>query len=392
MNMIRIIIHAIIILLVMSVGCSCDQPTSPEAEQVLWQMPLTDEGLNNSYFPVAVCGEKVVACGMEQKSSCIYAVNRNDSKVVWQWKDPVKGRYLFMDRIYTKDNIMVVGDGPRNYGIDLETGKTLWRTSADRGGGTGVTGIGNLYFFPAFGRKVFAGNVQTGEEWEVFAYQDSANITRAGTNAPTIFVSPSGDTMLVTTNSLFRHSNNEVTPFLSLYNYTKRQLVYTVQLAEADMRNPVDGLPVIYKERVYVSVGQNIICSELWTGKQIWRTRFNHNFLFSGFIIAENKVIGNCEDRFMYALNPDTGQIIWQTQTSGTSSPPFYMNGVLYFTGGGDGRFHAIEAATGKYIWKLRSPDLSKRSGAWFRGPLAGSDGKVYVMSYLSLFCYKAAR
>ena len=68
------------------------------------------------------------------------------------------------------------------------------------------------------------------------------------------------------------------------------------------------------------------------------------------------------------------------------------MNGVIYFTGGGDGLLHAVDAKTGQHIWKKESPDLARNDGAWFFDSVTGADGKIYVSSYLSLFCYKAAR
>lgn len=386
------VVQIALAILVMSVGCSCDRPTSPSDEKIIWQASISDGELDCNIFPITLHEDKVIVFGMKGKDARMLAFNRHSGEKVWEGLLLLHPSYPFVDFAYVKDDILILDHGSRHYGIDLRSGEILWQKRGDRSGRTGVTGIGDLYFYPNE-KAVCAGNVKTGDYWEAFSYQDSTDITRATTNAPAIFVSPQGDTMLVTTNSLYRYSNHEVTPFLTLYNYTKRQMLYTVQLAEADMRNPVDGLPVIYDDKVYVAVGTNIICCELWSGRQIWRARFEHNFLFSGFIIAEGKVIGNCEDRYMYALNPETGQLIWQTRTSGTSSRLFYMNGVVYFKGGGDGLFHAVDAATGRHIWKLRSPDLGRRSGAWFHAnQQAGADGKVYVMSYLSLFCYKAAR
>jgi outer membrane protein assembly factor BamB len=75
------------------------------------------------------------------------------------------------------------------------------------------------------------------------------------------------------------------------------------------------------------------------------------------------------------------------------------MNGVVYFTGGGDGLLHAVEIETGKHLWRLQSPDLKHNRGAWFKevvrtipADAEGEKGKVIVSSYLSAFCYEAAR
>jgi outer membrane protein assembly factor BamB len=66
------------------------------------------------------------------------------------------------------------------------------------------------------------------------------------------------------------------------------------------------------------------------------------------------------------------------------------MNGVLYLAGGGDGMFHAIDAANGKEIWKIPCPEANRN--IYFYGHVTGADGKVFVSSYTTMYCYKAAR
>jgi outer membrane protein assembly factor BamB len=135
-----------------------------------------------------------------------------------------------------------------------------------------------------------------------------------------------------------------------------------------------------------------ILAFELKSGKLLWKERFPSLFSGSGILYHDGMIIGNCEDTFMYALDANTGKQLWATKTSDTSSRLFDMNGVIYFTGGGDGLLHAVDAKTGRHIWKKESPDLARNSGAWFFDSVTGADGKIYVSSYLSLFCYKAAR
>ena len=67
--------------------------------------------------------------------------------------------------------------------------------------------------------------------------------------------------------------------------------------------------------------------------------------------------------------------------------------------GGGDGLLHAVEVATGKHLWRLQSPDQKGNRGAFFKRDVRvvpaegeGEKGKVLVSSYLSAFCYEAAR
>ena len=76
-----------------------------------------------------------------------------------------------------------------------------------------------------------------------------------------------------------------------------------------------------------------------------------------------------------------------------------YLNGVIYFVGGGDGKLHAVEAATGKYLWRLESPDKAANKNAYFQSSLCavvpgknGAKGKVVVLTGLNAYCYEAER
>ena len=159
------------------------------------------------------------------------------------------------------------------------------------------------------------------------------------------------------------------------------------------------GTPIIYEDKVYFSPDQSIICLNLYTGKRLWKKDFPNGFTFSGFIIADGTLLANSEDTYLYALDPDTGQQLWKEKSSGTSSKMSHLNGVVYFVGGGDGLLHAVDIATGKHLWRIHSPDLEVNSGAWFKPRVSvlpaereGEKGKVITSSYLSAFCYEAAR
>lgn len=68
----------------------------------------------------------------------------------------------------------------------------------------------------------------------------------------------------------------------------------------------------------------------------------------------------------------------------------FSMNGALYFTGGSDGKLHAIDLKTGKHRWKIIScPNQYNDSDDIFYGNVTGKDGKIFVRSGLHLYCYK---
>ncbi len=187
--------------------------------------------------------------------------------------------------------------------------------------------------------------------------------------------------------------------YAGVYNYTQQRDVVKKQPLALGVPSYGSGTPIIYEDKVYFSPDRSIICLNLYTGKRLWKKDFPNGFTFSGFIIADGTLLANSEDTYLYALDPDTGQQLWKEKSSGTSSKMSHLNGVVYFVGGGDGLLHAVDIATGKHLWRIHSPDLEVNSGAWFKPRVSvlpaereGEKGKVITSSYLSAFCYEAAR
>ena len=85
------------------------------------------------------------------------------------------------------------------------------------------------------------------------------------------------------------------------------QWVYERKLMAPPTTNSSAYEPIIYNNKLYAWVGKNIVCHNLDTGEQIWRKSFPQDFLFSGFIIEDDKIIANNEDTFTYCLNPENG-------------------------------------------------------------------------------------
>ncbi|MDR0295590.1 MAG: PQQ-like beta-propeller repeat protein [Prevotellaceae bacterium] len=102
----------------------------------------------------------------------------------------------------------------------------------------------------------------------------------------------------------------------------------------------------------------------------------------------------------MYALNAETGAQLWSVPTAGTGSRMSYLNGVVYMVGGsGGGRLFAIEASTGKMLWKIDAGLLGEGSGARFRTNavyvLPAKDkqpAKVIALSNMYAYCFEAER
>ena len=73
-------------------------------------------------------------------------------------------------------------------------------------------------------------------------------------------------------------------------------------LSPPNVNTSVQTPPQIYKGKAYANVGKKIVCHDLASGEQVWSRQFTQDFMFSGFIIEEDKLIGSNEDQMLYCL------------------------------------------------------------------------------------------
>jgi outer membrane protein assembly factor BamB len=186
--------------------------------------------------------------------------------------------------------------------------------------------------------------------------------------------------------------------WLGLYNYTKKEWVYERE----KMQNEGDtaGLIFLGKDKVFTQGLAWVGCHDLMTGSIKWKTQIpgGNIHLSAGLLIANDKVYANSDNGQLACISTTSGRILWQIRSSGSSKPLSYLNGVIYFVGGGDGKLHAVDAETGEYIWKIESPDKAQNKSAVFSGmcavvPGVGSEkGKIVVTTGLNAYCYEAIR
>jgi outer membrane protein assembly factor BamB len=418
MQIMRCVSFFVVILLASS--CEREEVSSirTDAEGVItnmsyvWTSPLSDgELIPGGIRPSLVWNEYVLFGGYIDGKQVLHMKHSEDGSTLWQWSDHLmEGEELDIRDYHQYKDHLTVSQGSRAYGINLATGNTEWRTQTDTDLGALIKGIGNRYFLSEeitnsdghLEAIVTVGDVRTGQQREFvrppYTYEYVNPLNRISyLHSLELFTDSAGDTLMIVTygNGL---PDWKADNFLGLYNLTQKDWVY---VDKPITKNSIFGAGTLafskLKYRVYLQAGKKLFCYEVATGEKQWEQSFAQGF--SDIIVVENKVLANSEDTYLYALDTETGRQVWEEKSSGTSSPMAYLDGVVYFTGGGDGLLHAVEVATGKHLWKIQSPDLEKNSGAWFKRHVAvipateaGQKGKVLTSSYLSAFCYEAAR
>ena len=365
--------------------------------------------------PIRYAGENVLVGARKNQLRSIMSINALTGFKNWEWQDAlsITADPTYRDpfdigrnRYFLSTKYLFFPYNTSSYFIDLTTGQTQskYKTNLARFDITG--GIGDQ-FFSAGGtylkddnESLYMGRMASGQPERLLftpVYTSVVNPLPNGFGRILCIVpfESKGDTLL---SILYTDPNAEAkvraTTVSALYNLTKRMWSYERTIMNPDKDTWGAGNPVMQGQKVFYTSGLGIHCYDVMTGKTLWS--FPATQGFSSIVLADGRLFTNCGDRYTYCLDPDTGQQIWKEESSGTSSPITYLNGILYFLGGGDGKLHAIDAATGRHLWRLRSPDEDQNSGAFFYGVCvavpgqSGQKGQIISTTGLNAYGYEA--
>ena len=89
---------------------------------------------------------------------------------------------------------------------------------------------------------------------------------------------------------------------------------------------------------------------------RIWRIGHGGS-ISSGITVGNGKIYFGCRNHFFYALDANSGELVWKFQASDQisgASAPVLRNDALYF-GSYDFNFYAVDAGTGRMLWKFKT-------------------------------------
>ena len=291
-----------------------------------------------------------------------------NGNILWRWNDYFKSEDLSIRDYYFNNENFIFQQGPRSYCINLETGETKWKKQWKNSMQIKVSGIDNelivLEYYSDNGNSypsinilnVINGNII---ERIIPKFENKVNINVLGELGDIHSVSPfkkNGKVyLLITYNEAISYSKS--IPLISLYNYTDKTWVYEYKKI-TNLEKGGLGFVDIQNDRIYHDGASHVFCNDLWTGDSIWTQEFKGNFLFGSCTYDQGTLYAAAEGDGYYALDAETGAIKWKGERApGTSSRMVVLNGVLYYINGGDGRLWALDLATGKTLWRLKSPD-----------------------------------
>jgi hypothetical protein len=386
-----------------------------------WSAKVTDDdslAIKAFLQKYVVYQNKLVVKARKNKERILKMLDLSNGQTLWEWNDWIeKNVYDGNCHHYTKNNRLTFQTEYENYQIDLNNGKTVWKNSFQEGYGNWVQGIGEIFISDHLTNRNSlpekgGGNIVVMSNLDgkpIYKFKPKYDTEKSSSENYGWFYSgygvpfvKNGDTLII-----IKFNDPSPTPFryiewLTLYNLTQKIWVYERQnLKDTDTNSGTPHPTIIYKDKVYHAGLDVVVCHDLMSGEKLWETKlpsWGQYFLFAGILVDNDKVYANSDGGQLFCLDHSSGKLLWQIRSSGTSTVLSYLNGVVYFVGGGDGKLHAVDAETGEYLWKIESPDLGKNKSAVFSGlcavvPGVGSEkGKIVVTSGLNAYCYEAIR
>lgn len=387
----------------------------------IWKSAISDDGeFSETVIATSIIRDGSVLVGSRKNADrAILSLDASDGSVNWQWndllglasmpswKDPIT---LYEESYHTNGDLLFFTYTGSSYCLNLTTGNTVWKYKEDRHRYDRNAGFGDTYFTsgcnyePIDDEKVYIGSLSSSEREQLLLTPEYTPVSNPPVNAQgrVTHITPFQENAIM---YVAFGTENPYTDFsdsgwglteLNLYNLTENKVQYSKVVVNPTRETRVIS-DLIYQERNLYFQSSNFIHGyEALTGKELWRTRIGSPPLLSSMILVDGRLFSANEDRFLYCLDSRTGEILWKEQNTGTCCELSYLNGVLYYLGGGDGLLHAVNADTGKHLWKISSPDLGRNSGAWFHGVCTavpgknGNKGVVVATTGLHAVAYKA--
>lgn len=300
-----------------------------------------------------------------------------------QWRFPTHGAVTSSP--VAADGVVYVGSGDGHvYALDLATGEERWEATA----------AGAVDAAPALA----VGRVFVGDRAGVFHALDAATGRevwrfREGAPVPFPWGHESGDfyrssAAIVDGKVIFGGSDG----FVYALDPTGGNVVW-----RADLGARIPGSPAVADGLVVIGDAAGVVHGlDLATGASRWTFRtagadlvsanfgFDRRTIQASPSITGGRVFVGARDGFLYALDLRTGKEDWHFdhEVSWVNTTPAVAGGVVY-DGSSDGHFvQAVEAATGRELWRADTENIEWASPAVAGGSVFVGDASGWMYAF----------
>src|SRR6478735_735496 len=187
-------------------------------------------------------------------------------------------------------------------------------------------------------------------------------------------------------------------------NITGLEVAWTFPITASSGFGGMTCTPIVAGDAVYVQdMLSNVFAINRQTGEQIWEANYNTTCEGpNGVAIGYGMIYGSTGDsREVFALDATTGKEVWKTLLSGNTrdgidmAPAVYGGVVMistvpgnskaFYEGGARGVLYGLDAATGQILWQFYtveadlwgSPSINSGGGSWYP-PAVDDAGNMY--------------
>ena len=328
----------------------------------------------------------------ETREGWIDCYNKNTLEKIWSWQEamdtygiPARG---FVNNSFLKNGILCIKQNNISYGIDANTGKTIWENREESGESSFKSGtseyLGGIDFDGMFHDRYIAeaANINDGvwKHYFTFNREDTLRVT-GGTPHP--FKWNGKDYITFVTTKWTPSAQTRINK-LNLYNITDDRLEWTSDTIP--LYHPLSGTPGVqpeFEDGQILLANDAIYSYNIEDGSLEWWEWYENRFVFSTHLTTANGVVyGNNENQFMIGLDVHTGEEIFKTDTGGSASRIVYNNGKCYMssvTVGGTNQLMVIDAETGEILQSEYAPFRPEDLKWTFEGALAVDPETEYV-------------
>ena len=397
--------NSLILLLITVLLGSCNKEPNSNSKDtptfIKWEVVLPqDDDFITIYDPIV--HEDLVLIPVDDQGVLI-AYNKTTGEEVWRWTDAstaYEGADGFGRWSYIHDDILVTGQRNIFYGIDIKTGNTLWHQNFD------LQASGNLFGFDDKVATVFSIadelvsfeliDVYTGQSQQILKFEREDEYDVSG-HIPKLYEK---DNILylcfVRAKWLSSVDGYEEYGWLYNYNITNGELEWvTDTIPKNSHLLSVPGfLPRVEGGKILIE-SNSIQAYNIETGQLDWIDNSHTNtFAWNTHLTAaDGKVFGNNENGYMIALDVDTGEELWRTDTGGTGSRIEYYDEKVYIneiTRSGASYLMILDANTGEILHDIPSPYEIFGENHWYWDDVITVDqetGLIYTADHNKVMC-----
>ena len=258
----------------------------------------------------------------------VYALDISNGKELWRFRTAGK---VFSQPFVNEDMVVFGSEDTNIYAVEKATGKLLWKFKTGAESASSPMVYKGMVFTGSCDHNFYCIDLKTGKEIWRFTTGDDVMLNR-----PTLI-----------------HKGRVYFPSFDNYLYCLEIKTGKEIWRFRTGKYGNSGPPFLYKNRLYHCARDGIVYALTLEGKELWRFKAGDTMVK---VLAHDGIVYfGSEDRYLYALNAETGKEIWKFRTGGDVYDEAKIFGNLVCFGSWDCNYYALDRFTGKEVWRFQS-------------------------------------